>query len=53
VEKKGNILGIKLLSELLGMPIVPTVSSMWYGIKELLRKVIDNLRLKQKNRTLL
>jgi len=41
LEKKGNKLDVKLLSELLGMPVIPTVSSKCYGIKELLNKVID------------
>ncbi|MBN2893012.1 MAG: ferrous iron transport protein B [Bacteroidales bacterium] len=41
LEKKGAKLDIKMLSTLLGIPIVPTVAAKGFGIEELFKKVID------------
>ena len=41
LEKKGAELNFEDLGKLVGIPIVPTISSKGKGIKELFRKVID------------
>ena len=41
LEKKGDILDYVSLGKLLGVPVVPTVSSKGRGIKELFDKVIE------------
>jgi ferrous iron transport protein B len=41
LEKKGDILDYISLSRLLGIPIIPTVSSKGKGIKSLFRKLIE------------
>jgi len=38
---KGHVLDYKSLGELLGIPVVPTISSRGEGIKELFNRVID------------
>lgn len=40
-EKKGHALDYKALGELLGIPVIPTVSSRGEGVKELFDRVID------------
>lgn len=39
--KKGHVLDYKSLGELLGIPVIPTISSRGEGIKELFDRVID------------
>jgi len=41
LEKKGDILDYVSLSRLLGVPVVPTVSTKGKGIKDLFREVIE------------
>jgi ferrous iron transport protein B len=41
LEKKGDILDYLSLGKLLGVPVVPTVSSKGKGIKELFEKIIE------------
>ncbi len=41
LEKKGDILDYHSLGKLLGVPMVPTVSSKGKGIKELFDKIIE------------
>jgi ferrous iron transport protein B len=41
LEKRGDRLDSEALGKLLGIPIVPTVSSRGRGIRELFRKIID------------
>lgn len=41
LEKKGDILDYKALGQLLGIPVVPTVSSKGKGIKQLFDKIIE------------
>jgi ferrous iron transport protein B len=41
MEKRGDILNYRLLGRLLGIPVIPTVSSKGKGIKELFEKIID------------
>jgi ferrous iron transport protein B len=41
LEKKGNVLDHISLGKLLGVPVVPTVSSKGTGIKDLFQKVIE------------
>ncbi len=41
MEKKGDTLDHQSLAELLGIPIIPTVSSRGKGIKELFDKIIE------------
>lgn len=41
LEKRGDILDYKSLSRLLGVPVVPTVSSKGTGIKELFDKITE------------
>jgi ferrous iron transport protein B len=41
LEKKGDILDCASLGKLLGVPIIPTVSSKGKGIKELFDKIIE------------
>jgi ferrous iron transport protein B len=41
LEKKGDILDHKSLGKLLGVPIIPTVSSKGKGIRELFEKIIE------------
>jgi len=41
MEKKGDILDHQSLAKLLGVPIIPTVSSKGKGIKELFDKIIE------------
>jgi ferrous iron transport protein B len=41
LEKKGDLLDYYSLGKLLGVPIVPTVSSKGKGIKELFEKIIE------------
>lgn len=40
LEKEGDILDHKALGELLGIPVVPTISSKGKGIRELFEKII-------------
>ncbi len=40
-EKKGHVLDYAALGELLGIPVIPTISSRGEGIKELFDRVID------------
>jgi len=40
-EKKGDILDYTMLGKMIGVPIIPTVSSKGKGIKELFDKIID------------
>lgn len=41
LEKKGDILDIDNLGKLLGVPVVPTISSKGKGIKNLFEKIIE------------
>jgi ferrous iron transport protein B len=41
MEKKGDILDHQSLAELLGVPVIPTVSSKGKGIKDLFDKIIE------------
>jgi ferrous iron transport protein B len=41
LEKKGDVLDYVSLSKLLGVPVIPTVSSKGKGIKELFDKIIE------------
>jgi ferrous iron transport protein B len=41
LEKKGDVLDFSALGNLLGIPVVPTVSSRGTGIKELFDKIIE------------
>ena len=40
-EKKGDILDYTMLGKMIGVPIIPTVSSKGKGIKDLFEKIID------------
>ncbi len=41
LEKKGDVLNYAYLGELLGVPVIPTVSSKGKGIKDLFNKIIE------------
>jgi ferrous iron transport protein B len=41
LEKRGDILNYEALGNLLGIPIIPTISSKGIGIKELFQKAIE------------
>jgi ferrous iron transport protein B len=41
LERREDLLDIKMLGKLLGIPIIPTVGSKGKGIKELLQEIID------------
>ena len=41
LEKKGDVLDYESLGKLLGVPIIPTVSSKGRGIKQLFQKIIE------------
>ena len=41
LEKKGDLLDFNSLGKLLGVPVIPTISSKGKGIKELFEKIIE------------
>jgi ferrous iron transport protein B len=47
LEKKGDVLDYISLGKLLGVPVVPTVSSKGKGIKELFEKIIEVYEIRE------
>lgn len=47
LERKGDLLDYKSLGKLLGVPVIPTVSSKGKGIRELFEKIIQVYEIKE------